>query len=84
MTQVACLGFFFPQFENLEHFLAGQYDCEFGLVGCARSFLEKETVSRLTQSTALITDQEFVLLVDAYTNEKNQKILVLDRAFRVR
>ncbi|KAK3781747.1 hypothetical protein RRG08_037150 [Elysia crispata] len=72
------------QFENLEHFLAGQYDCEFGLVGCARSFLEKETVSRLTQSTALITDQEFVLLVDAYTNEKNQKILVLDRAFRVR
>ena len=70
------------QFDSLD-FIAGHYDCELGLAGCGKWFLEKDKVSALTQSAMSIIGQEFVLLVDSYTNKENEKTLVLHRALCV-
>ncbi|GFR77573.1 hypothetical protein ElyMa_003972300 [Elysia marginata] len=71
------------QLDNLQSFLKGQYDCDLGLVGCSRSYLTDEEACNLTQTAAPICGREFVLLIDAYTNKRNQKLFVVDRAFCV-
>ncbi|RUS91463.1 hypothetical protein EGW08_000787 [Elysia chlorotica] len=68
----------------LEELLAGRYDCELNLVGCDTSLVTEEAGSDLSQCAALADRCQFVLIIDAYTNMKNQKILVLHRAFRYR
>ncbi|GFN97079.1 hypothetical protein PoB_002358500 [Plakobranchus ocellatus] len=71
------------QCREVEDVLAGLHDSDLGLVCCERTYLFEEEMQNITQSSRLVIDHEFVLLVDAYTNRENHQVLVLNRAFRM-
>lgn len=67
--------------ENLCDFLSGMYDSDLGLVRCDQRQLTQDEVTILAETSEALSDCYFMLLLDVYTDEDNQQIIVLNRAY---